>query len=80
LRLFIVHLKDAKHEHGSMTDKCSQIDSPVEAFTTDSARQRWELFHRAIAYAKKSNSAALQESEIADDEPKRGKGILSIAR
>lgn len=34
-------------------------DSPIGALKNESARLRWQLFHRAIAYAKQSNSASL---------------------
>ena len=63
-----------------MADKSSRNGSPSEAFTSEAARQRWELFHRAIAYAKKSNSTALQESEDLNDEVEPNRRILSIAR
>jgi hypothetical protein len=51
-----------------MADKSSQIDTSEDSFTSDAVRQRWQLFHRAIAFAKKSNTTALQESEISGDE------------
>ncbi|MGH8194327.1 MAG: hypothetical protein ACREQ8_08020 [Woeseiaceae bacterium] len=59
-----------------------------EALKSESARQRWELFHRAIAHAKQSN-AAMQEAEAlqgagsidkASDKPERSDPLLSIAR
>lgn len=46
-----------------MSNKLKQSDFPYDAFKNESARQRWELFHRAIAHAKESNAAAMQESE-----------------
>ncbi|MFT5501275.1 MAG: hypothetical protein ACI88G_001409, partial [Woeseiaceae bacterium] len=48
-----------------MTDKCLENESPVSALTSDAARQRWEMFHRAIAHAKQSNSDALNNDETA---------------
>ena len=66
--------------HGSMSNDCSENESPVSALKSESARQRWELFHRAIAHAKQSNSAALQEPESATGESKASGPILSIVR
>jgi hypothetical protein len=63
-----------------MADKSSLDASNSETFTSEAVRQRWELFHRAIAYAKKSNSAALQESETQGDETERKRDALSVAR
>ena len=69
-----------QNEHGSMSNDCSENESPLAALKSESARQRWELFHRAIAHAKQSNSAALQEPESTAGESKRTGPILSIVR
>jgi hypothetical protein len=45
-----------------MLNKCAQDESPVMALKNESTRQRWELFHRAIAHAKQSNVSAMQEA------------------
>ena len=50
------------------------------ALKNESSRQRWEMFHRAIAHAKQSNSDALQEAETQPAECKRTGPLLSIAR
>lgn len=42
-------------------------ESYVDSLTNESARQRWQLFHRAIAHAKESNNA-----ELADDDAYSG--------
>ena len=55
----------------------------LEALKSESARQRWELFHRAIATAKRSNTSAMQEadrSENADAQAERPETPLSVAR
>ncbi|MDJ0940243.1 MAG: hypothetical protein QNJ00_10815 [Woeseiaceae bacterium] len=44
----------------------------------ESARQRWELFHRAIAHAKQTNDDALLESDDSSDSA--GGPLLSIVR
>jgi len=54
-------------------------DSPLSALQSDEARQRWDMFHRAIAHAKQSNVTALQEAEPGA-ETKRRTPTLSIAR
>ena len=46
-----------------MSNKLKKTDSPIDALKNESARQRWELFHRAIAHAKESNNAALHEAD-----------------
>lgn len=61
-----------------------------ETLKNESTRQRWELFHRAIAHAKQSNISAMQETENSDtsgqspteedDKPERTEPLLSIAR
>jgi hypothetical protein len=61
-----------------MTDKCLKNESPVSALTSDAARQRWEMFHRAIAHAKQSNSDALHNDETAPAEQKGSGPFLSI--
>ena len=55
------------NEHGSMSNNCSENESPISALKSESARQRWDMFHRAIAHAKQSNTAALQEDETPND-------------
>jgi len=50
------------------------------ALKNESARQRWELFHRAIAHAKQSNNSALQDADSDSGETKHPAPLLSIAR
>jgi len=61
-----------------MSIKCLQNESQPKALKNESARQRWELFHRAIAHAKQSNVSDMQDSDAG--EAKRPGPILSIAR
>jgi hypothetical protein len=63
-----------------MSNNYSENDSPLLALKNESSRQRWEMFHRAIAHAKQSNSDALQEAETQPAECKRTGPLLSIAR
>ena len=66
----------------------SQRKEPsLDALKNESARQRWELFHRAIATAKRSNASALQEAERAaadadarPEKPEKPEPQLSLAR
>lgn len=44
-----------------MTNKCKEAESPAITLKDESARQRWELFHRAIAHAKQTNIAELED-------------------
>jgi hypothetical protein len=63
-----------------MTNKCTKAESPVVSLKDESARQRWELFHRAIAHAKQSNDAALDDADANSSDPKKGGPLLSIVR
>jgi hypothetical protein len=63
-----------------MSKKIRKPNSPVASLKNEAARQRWELFHRAIAHAKQSNNAAIAESEPAPDDPESPPPILSIVR
>ena len=63
-----------------MSNKFLKNDSQPMAFKNESARQRWELFHRAIAYAKQSNASDMQDTDLAAGEPERPGPILSIVR
>ena len=63
-----------------MSNNLLENESPLSALKTESARQRWEMFHRAIAHAKRSNTAALQEADSTASKPKRTGPLLTIAR
>ena len=63
-----------------MTNKCKDAESPVVFLKDESARQRWELFHRAIAHAKQSNDAALDDADSDKPDPHSGGPLLSIVR
>ncbi|MDH4046843.1 MAG: hypothetical protein OEW68_09550 [Gammaproteobacteria bacterium] len=63
-----------------MDNKFPPADSPVGALKNEAARQRWELFHRAIAHAKKSNIDAMEVAESTTAEHKQSGPMLSIAR
>jgi hypothetical protein len=49
------------------------------AIKNEATRQRWELFHRAIAHAKQSNISAMQEADATAGKPKRTRPVLSVA-
>lgn len=63
-----------------MSKKHPQDESPVEAFTSESARQRWELFHRAIAHAKESNNALLDDGDLASADTEVNGPLLTVVR
>ena len=63
-----------------MSNKHEKTDFPSETFKSDAVRQRWELFHRAIAHAKESNNAALQEVDTVSGETDNAGPILTIVR
>jgi hypothetical protein len=63
-----------------MSNKCTDAESPVVSLKDEFARQRWELFHRAIAHAKQSADAALDEGDTKSGDAKSGGPLLSIVR
>ena len=63
-----------------MSRKQNETESPAARLQNESARQRWELFHRAIAHAKASNTAALEETESPGNDSETSGPLLSIVR
>jgi len=63
-----------------MSEKCSHNQFPEISWKNESARQRWELFHRAIAHAKQSNLNAMTEGEPASGPSKRRRANLTVAK
>jgi len=63
-----------------MSNKRKEADLPFDALKDESARQRWELFHRAIAHAKRSNSDALDEADDGSGQGEESPPMLSIVR
>ena len=62
----------------NMSRKHKDTEAVATTLKNDFARQRWELFHRAIAHAKQSNNDALSDADkrTADDSGPR----LAIVR
>ena len=63
-----------------MSKKLPKNESPIEALTSESARQRWELFHRAIAHAKESNNALLDDGDSHGADTESAGPLLTIVR
>ena len=63
-----------------MKRKIIDTDVPAYSFKNDSARQRWELFHRAIAHAKQTNLDAMDKRDGGADEHARNVPLMSIVR
>jgi len=61
-----------------MSNNTKKAESPIDALKSESARQRWELFHRAIAHAKESNNASLMEADTHSGEAENVSPLLSI--
>jgi len=64
----------------SMSNNYKKSDSPIDALKNESARQRWELFHRAIAHAKESNNASLVDADTPSGDVDSAGPLLSIIR
>ena len=63
-----------------MSKKCPKDEAPTEALTSESARQRWKLFHRAIAHAKESNNALLDDGDPRSADLESASPLLTIVR
>jgi len=63
-----------------MSNKSTEAESSVVSLKDESARQRWELFHRAIAHAKQSNDAALDDADAGSSDTKSAGPLLTIVR
>lgn len=63
-----------------MAGKQQEKDLPIDALTDEFARQRWELFHRAIAHAKRSNVESLHEGEAPGADPDAAGPLLSVVK
>jgi len=63
-----------------MSSNNKKTDSPFETLKNESARQRWELFHRAIAHAKESNNASLLDTDTHSGDTESAGPLLSIIR
>jgi hypothetical protein len=63
-----------------MSNKQKTTDSAVDSLTNESARQRWELFHRAIARAKESATDALLEAEDPGTDAEPASTRLTVVR
>lgn len=63
-----------------MSNKAQKTESPIDSLKNEAARQRWELFHRAIAHAKESNNAALHEADVQGGDAECSGPLLTIVR
>lgn len=63
-----------------MSKKHQKLHNPLDPLKSDAARQRWEMFHRAIAHAKASNTAAMMEAETRQHDQESAGPLLTIVR
>ena len=63
-----------------MSTKLKETLSATATLKNESSRQRWELFHRAIAHAKQSNDDALLEADTGSSESNSSRPLLSVVR
>ena len=63
-----------------MSRKHKENEAPLVTLKNESSRQRWEMFHRAIAHAKESNQAAAIEDDLGNDDGNTGGPLLTIVR
>lgn len=63
-----------------MSNKIDPTNPDASPLKNESARQRWELFHRAIAHAKQSSVDALDESDDGGAEVEPSIPYLYVAK
>lgn len=63
-----------------MSNNHKNAESPTDALTSESARQRWDLFHRAIAQAKHANRSSLIEADGGGSDAENANPTLSVVR
>jgi len=63
-----------------MSDNHTENDSPAAALKSESARQRWELFHRAIAHAKQTTAAPLPEADAQGGSSPQSPPFLTLVK
>lgn len=63
-----------------MSRKHNEKESPAAGLKNEASRQRWELFHRAIAHAKESNTASMDDTEASANDGEASGPLLSIVR
>ena len=63
-----------------MSTKHRKTEAPAASLKSESARQRWDLFHRAIAHAKQSNDEALHDADGDPGDSESSGPLLSIVR
>jgi len=63
-----------------MSSKSTPASSERKIWKNDSARQRWDLFHRAIAHAKESNVANLDHENEARRSHEAGQASIDGRR
>jgi hypothetical protein len=71
-----------------MMDKNLNNDLRFATLKNEATRQRWDMFHRAIALAKQSNAEAMEKEQFLKDNiapasetvRPRAEPLLSIAR
>jgi hypothetical protein len=63
-----------------MSDKCKEAESPATVLKDQAARQRWELFHRAIAHAKHANDASAASADTGTADEAASRPVLTVVK
>jgi hypothetical protein len=63
-----------------MTTKNQTTEAVIRGLKNEAVRQRWELFHRAIALAKHSNNAALDAEQETVESSHASTTVLRVVR
>jgi len=63
-----------------MTTKNQTTEAVLRGLKNDAVRQRWEMFHRAIALAKNSNNAALNAEQEPAESTHASTTVLRVVR
>ena len=63
-----------------MSNKVKDNPDGIDLLKNESARQRWELFHRAIAHAKECNNSDLSDAEVVSADAECAAPLLTIVK
>ena len=81
MRDSIVAISTCRATHENMSRKHNDKETPAANCKNEASPQICELFHRAIAHAKASNTAAMDDTEKSANDGDAAAGpLLSIVR
>ncbi len=80
MRLYSARIVTEFDSDTAMNDKHPESEVRIDTLKNAAARQRWQLFHRAIAYAKATNAASTVGADGPCDDPDNAAPYLTLVR